>query len=91
MFYFYIDESGNPDNYHVPLLPSETPLFVLTSLCIHETNWRNVIHDINYLKQRYYKREIGADIPYYYEVKGNDLTRPGNRNNKRNHAYLDSV
>ena len=91
MFYFYIDESGNPEGYHIPIQGSETPLFVLTSLCIHETNWRNVTHDLNYLKQRFFKNEIGAEPPHYFEIKGNDLTRPGNRNNRRNHAYLDSI
>ncbi len=91
MFYFYIDESGNPDRYHSPLQAGETPLFTLTALCIHETVWRNVTHDLNYLKQRFYKKEIGAKVPHYFEVKGNELTRPGGRNNRRNHAYLDSV
>jgi len=91
MFYFYIDESGSPDKYHIPLQSNETPLFVLTSICIHETDWRNITHDLNYLKQRFFKNEIGSGHPHYFEIKGNDLTRPGSRNNRRNHAYLDSV
>jgi hypothetical protein len=91
MFFFYIDESGNPDLHHVPLLEGETPLFVLTSICVHETNWRTLGHDFVLLKQRFFKNEIGSNVPLTIEFKGSDLSRPGNRNNRRNHAYIDSI
>lgn len=91
MFFFYIDESGSPELHHVPIAKGETPLFVLTSICIHETDWRGIGHDFVKLKQRFFKNEIGSSIPLTTEIKGSDLSRPGNRNNRRNHAYISSI
>jgi len=91
MFFFYIDESGSPDRHHVPILVGETPIFVLTSICIHETDWRKIGHDFVMLKQRFFKNEIGSNVPMITEIKGTELSRPGSRSNRRNHAYIKGV
>jgi len=88
MFFFYVDEAGNPDPHHVPILSGETPLFCLSAIAIHETSWRLLSRDHHRLKQRFFRNEIGSGVPLEYEVKGSELTRPGNRGNRRNHAYL---
>ena len=91
MFFFYIDESGNPYPHHVPIRSGETPLFCLSAIAIHETSWRLLSRDHHLLKQRFFKNEIGSGIPLEYELKGSDLMRPGNRSNRRNHAFLSAI
>lgn len=91
MFFFYIDESGNPEPYHSPILSGETPLFCLTAMAVHETKWRLLSRDYHTLKKRFFWKEIGSDIPLSFEVKGSELTRPSNRDNRRNHAYIKRI
>jgi hypothetical protein len=91
MYFFYIDESGNPESHHEPLLNGETPIFTLNAICISEDHWRNLDREYLRLKKRFFSTEIGSKSPEYYEIKGNELTSPHNRTNKRGHAFIKQV
>jgi len=91
MFFFYIDESGSPELHHLPILSGETPLFCLTAIAVHETKWRLLSRDYDTLKRRFFHKEIGSDVPLTFEVKGSELSRPSNKNNRRNHAYIKRI
>jgi hypothetical protein len=91
MYFFYIDESGSPEGYHEPLLNGETPIFSLNSLCIRDNTWRELDRDYLRLKNRFFKNEIGTRRAEYFEIKGSELTRPGNRTNKRAHQFIKQV
>lgn len=91
MFFFYVDEAGSPEGHHEPLVSGETPIFTLNSMCVSENNWRDF--DRGYLrhKNRFFSREIGCSVAEYFEIKGSELTRPGNRGNKRGHKFIEQV
>lgn len=91
VFFFYIDESGSPELHHLPILSGETPLFCLTAIAVHETRWRLLGSNYLTLKQRFFKNEIGSDVPLAFEVKGSELSRPSNKDNRRNHAYIKRI
>jgi hypothetical protein len=91
MYLFYVDESGSPERHHEPLLNGETPIFSLNSLCIQEDNWRDLDRDYLKFKKRFFQNEIGNKRPEYYEIKGSELTRPGNRTNRRAHQFIKQV
>ena len=91
MYFFYIDESGNPEAHHEPLLNGETPLFTLNSICIREDKWKSIDREYHKLKRRFYRLEIGTEEALYYEVKGRKLATPRNRNNKRDHKFITQV
>ncbi len=91
MYFFYVDEAGSPEGHHEPLLDGETPIFSLNSLCVKENDWRDLDRDYLRLKKRFFHKEIGNGIPEYFEIKGSELTRPGNRANKRGHSFIEQV
>lgn len=91
MFFFYVDEAGSPEGHHEPLVSGETPIFTLNSVCINENNWRDFDREYLRRKKRFYSREIGSSVAEYYEIKGSELTRPGNRENKRGHRFIEQV
>ena len=91
MYFFYVDEAGSPEGHHEPLLEGETPIFSLSSLCVRENNWRALDRDYLRLKRRFFQKEIGSGIAEYFEIKGSELTRPGNRTNKRAHKFIEQV
>lgn len=91
MYFFYIDESGSPEQHHSPLVSGETPIFCLSSICIREDDWRSLDRDYLKLKNRFFSYEIGTNRPEYFEVKGSELTRPGNRSNRRNQQFIKQV
>ena len=91
MYFFYIDESGSPEGHHEPLLNGETPIFSLNSLCIQDNAWRELDREYLKLKNRFFRNEIGARRPEYFEIKGSELTRPGSRTNKRAHQFIKQV
>ena len=91
MYFFYVDESGSPEGHHLPLLNGETPIFSLNSLCIRDNNWRDLDREYLKLKNRFFRNEIGARRPEYYEIKGSELTRPGNRTNRRAHQFIKQI
>jgi hypothetical protein len=73
------------------LLNGETPIFSLNSLCFKDNNWRELDREYLKLKNRFFKKEIGTRRPEYFEIKGSELTRPGNRVNKRAHQFIKQV
>jgi hypothetical protein len=73
------------------LLDGETPIFTLNSLCIGAQNWRGLDRDYLRLKRRFFQKEIGNNAAEYFEIKGSELTRPGNRTNKRAHKFIEQV
>lgn len=91
MYFFYVDESGNPDGHHEPLRNGETPLFSLNSICLKEEHWRNIDRDYHRLKRRFFAQEIGAREAQYWEIKGSELTGHHNRDNRRDHAFIKYV
>lgn len=91
MYFCYIDESGSPEAHHAPLLNGETPIFALNSICIRDDAWREIDRDYLRLKNRFFQHEIGTKRPEYFEVKGSELTRPGNSTNKRAHQFIKQV
>lgn len=91
MYFFYIDESGNTEVHHEPLLNGETPLFTLNSICIREDRWKMIDREYHKLKRRFYRLEIGAQEALYYEIKGRKLSSPHNRSNKRDHKFITQV
>jgi len=91
MYFFYIDESGDPAGHHEPLFNGETPIFALSCLAIREDYWKDLDRDYHKLKIRFFAEQIGDREAQYYEVKGNELTGHHNRNNKRDHAFIQQV
>jgi hypothetical protein len=91
MYFFYVDESGNPEGHHEPLLNGETPLFSLNSLVVKEEFWRDLDRDYHKLKKRFFQQQIGTREAQYWEIKGNELTGHHNRDNRRNHAFIEAV
>lgn len=91
MYFFYIDESGSPEGHHEPLLEGETPIFCLNSLCVQENDWKGLDRDYLRLKKRFFSKEIGGGAAEYFEIKGSELTRPGNRTNTRGQKFIEQV
>ncbi len=91
MFLIYADESGSPDRHTEPLVDGQTPVFVLASLAFHADAWRNVDRSYLDLKKKFFSAEMGKDRPELFEIKGSQLVRPGNRNNRRTHTFARRV
>ncbi len=91
MYVFYVDEAGAPEQHHVPLVSGETPIFTLNSLSLKVDDWKSLDREYLKLKLRFYQKEIGVESPEYYEVKGTELARPGNRNNRRGHQFIEQI
>jgi hypothetical protein len=91
MFLIYADESGSSDPHSEPLVVGQTPIFVLASLALHADLWRNVDRSYLELKKQFFSREIGKGRPELFEIKGSQLVRPGNKNNRRTHTFVRRV
>jgi len=85
---FYVDEAGTPEPHSEPLVDGQTPLFVLAALSFDADAWRPLDRAYLDLKKRFFRKEIGGRRPELYEVKGHDLTRPGNKRSRRNHTFV---
>ena len=91
MYFFYVDEAGSPEGHHEPLLEGETPIFSLNAMSIREDNWKAFDRNYLTLKRRFFEKEIGTRTAEYFETKGSELTRPGNRANIRGHKFIKQV
>ncbi len=91
MYFLYVDESGSPEPHSEPLGPGETPLFCLSALAVHESQWRQLSRDHALLKRGFFKKEIGNREAAYYEVKGNTLTAPRQKASSRRRAFAEHV
>ena len=91
MYFFYVDESGNPHAHHNPLANGETPLFALTAVAIHSSHWRGFSQDYAMLKERFFRKELRNRRPQYYEIKGNTLLSPRNKQSSRRVVFTHKV
>jgi len=89
MFIFYVDESGSSNRHCEPLEDGQTPIFLMASLAFKSSCWRSLDRTFQTLKRQFFSAEIGTRRASEYEVKGNDLVRPGNKTSRRRHAFLE--
>lgn len=92
---FYIDEAGSTEPYSIPIQPStgETAIFCLFALAMPLGDWRDFDRDYLRLKLHFFAPELNrtSKRPEQWEVKGNDLCSPRNRDSQRRHAFLREV
>jgi hypothetical protein len=89
----YIDESGTPHGHHIPVESSETPIFTLSAIAFPLAGWRERDRGYLSLKRRFFEKEMGASTkrPEEFEVKGNEICSPRNKNSARRHAFNREV
>jgi hypothetical protein len=89
----YVDESGDVRKHNIPLKNGQTPLFTLTGLALPLEEWRNIDRDFLSLKYKFFQPEIdqSSKRPEYYEIKGNSLCSPRNKNSRRRHFFIKKV
>jgi hypothetical protein len=89
---FYIDEAGSKDKYSIPIRPDrgETAIFCLFALAMPLADWRDFDRDYLRLKYHFFEKEIGESKwrAELWEVKGNELCSPHNKNSSRRHVFL---
>jgi hypothetical protein len=92
---FYIDEAGSTQRYSIPIQPDrgETAVFLLFALAMPLADWRDFDRAYLHLKQHFFRKEIirSRQPPPRWEVKGNDLCAPRNKDSQRRHAFLREV
>ncbi len=90
---FYVDESGDTSNHHVPLLNGETPIFTLSTVALQLADWRQYDREYIYLKRRFFAAEISQSSKRseQWEAKGNDLCAPRNKTSVRRREFLKEV
>ncbi|MBU1660421.1 MAG: DUF3800 domain-containing protein [Chloroflexi bacterium] len=92
---FYIDEAGSRDHYSIPIQPDrgETAIFCLFALALPLVDWRDFDRDYLRLKRHFFEKEIAESSrrAEHWEIKGNDLCSPRNRDSQRRHAFLREV
>lgn len=91
MFLFYIDENGSSGGHHTPYVNGETPLFCLSALGIDADSWHSFDREYLELKRKFFAKEIGERRAEYWEIKGNELTKPSNRTSRPRWAFLNEV
>jgi hypothetical protein len=89
----YVDESGDPRKCRVPLQGNQTPIFTLTGLALPLRDWRNIDREYLALKNKFFKAEIerSSKRPEHYEVKGNYLSAPRNKDSRRNYYFISQL
>jgi hypothetical protein len=90
---FYIDESGSKDPYSIPIRSGETAIFCLFALALPLADWRDFDREYLRLKRHFFEKEISGskNRAEHWEIKGNKLCSPGNKESQRNHAFLRRV
>ncbi len=94
MLIFYVDESGDTQPHHEPLLEGETPIFCLSAVGFAASAWRAYDRALWNLKRRYYARDMAQYAkatgrrPESYEVKGRDLAQPSHARNRRAQNFI---
>ena len=66
---FYVDESGDTNPHHEPLLDGETPLFCLSAVALPADRWRDYDRSVFALKRTYFRAEMAASIPRWRPTK----------------------
>ncbi len=89
----YVDESGDVRRHNVPLENGQTPLFTLTGLALPLEDWRNFDREFLSLKCKFFQPEIdkSSKRSEHYEIKGNTLSSPRNKNSRRRHFYIKAI
>ena len=89
----YIDESGDIRQHNIPLRNAQTPLFTLTGLALPLSNWRDIDREYLALKREFFKPELARSSkrPEIYEIKGNTLCAPRQKNSRRRHAFIVEI
>lgn len=90
---FYIDEAGSKDKFSIPLKSGETAIFCLFALALPLRDWRDFDRDYLRLKLHFFEPELSRSSKRaeQWEVKGNELCSPHNRDSARRHAFLREV
>ena len=98
MILFYVDESGDTNPHHEPLLDGETPLFCLSAVALPADRWRDYDRSVFALKRTYFRAEMAAYVaavpgrrPEHFEIKGNDLIKPSHAGDRRRQIYMRKV
>jgi len=89
----YVDESGGAVRHDVPLKNGQTPIFTLSGLVFPLEEWRNIDRDHLTLKKKFFAHELSKTRkrPEHYEVKGNTLASPRNKNSRHRHVYIKEL
>lgn len=89
----YVDESGDVRKHDIPLKNGQTPIFTLTGLALPLAEWRNLDRDFLSLKRQFFQKEIDASSKRqeHYEVKGNTLCSPRNKDSRRRQHYISNL
>jgi hypothetical protein len=87
---FYVDESGDGQQYSIPLQSGQTPIFTLAAVALPLDQWRDFDRDYLGLKRRFFLREMSSapGRPEHWEAKGNELVAPRNRDSRRNRIFV---
>jgi len=92
---FYIDEAGSSQRYSIPIRPDrgQTAIFCLFALALPLSGWRHFDREYLQLKRKFFPKEIAASTrrAEQWEVKGNELCSPRNKDSQRRHAFLGRV
>lgn len=98
MILFYVDDSGDTNPHHEPLLDGETPLFCLSAVALRSTLWRDYDRSLLALKRTFFRTEMNAYVqanpgrrPEHFEVKGRDLVQPSHATDRRRRKFLGRV
>ncbi len=89
----YVDESGDANKHFVPIRNGQPPLFTLTGLVFPLKEWRNIDRDFLALKKQFFSSELSRSKTRaeHYEIKGNTLTCPANKHDRRRHKFIEKV
>lgn len=89
----YVDESGDVRKHDLPLKNGQTPIFTLTGLALPLAEWRNIDRDFLAIKRQFFQPEIdlSSKRPEHYEIKGNSLCSPRNKESRRRLVYIKSL
>ncbi len=90
---FYIDESGDGEQYALPLKSGQTPILTLGAIALPLEEWRNFDRDYLSLKREFFPDELRrvSVHPSQWEIKGNELIAPRNSTDYRNRAFSYAV
>ncbi|TFB10488.1 DUF3800 domain-containing protein [Candidatus Marinimicrobia bacterium MT.SAG.4] len=90
---FYVDESGDPNRHSVPIKIGTTPIFTLSALGLPLSDWRDYTSEYLQLKRRFFKSEINRTRVHAakWEIKGSDLSKPSNKDDRRGAKFLEKV
>ena len=89
----YVDESGDVRRHNIPLGNGQTPIFTLTGLALALEDWRSIDREYLQIKNQFFQKEIESSKkrPEHYEIKGNSLSAPRNKNSRRRFYFIKAI